>query len=133
METFKRTSTRIYFTSPNHFTMFARLSAFTIAVLTLPALASATALPRGEGSCSSGTLQCCQSVQDPSSTPVQTVLAPLGVNLGDLTADVGLTCDPITVIGAGSNPCSTQAACCTGKDYNNGLAVLGCIPVNVGV
>ncbi|SJL12407.1 related to Fruiting body protein SC1 [Armillaria ostoyae] len=113
--------------------MFARLSAFTIAVLTLPVLASATALPRGgSGSCSSGTLECCKSVQDPKSDAVQTALAPLGLNLGDITADVGLTCNPITVIGAGTNQCSSQAACCTGQNYN-GLAVLGCIPVNVGV
>ncbi|KAK0217167.1 hydrophobin 2 [Armillaria fumosa] len=114
--------------------MFARLSAFTLAVLTLPVLASATVLPRGGtgSSCSSGTLQCCNSVQDPSSSAVQTALAPLGLNLGDIAADVGLTCDPITVIGVGSNPCSTQAACCTGQNYN-GFAVLGCIPVNVGV
>ncbi|KAK0458178.1 hydrophobin 2 [Desarmillaria tabescens] len=116
--------------------MFARLSAFTLAVLALPILASATALPRGgSGTCSSGTLECCKSVQDPSSDPVQSALAALtalGVGLGDITADVGLECDPITVIGAGTNQCSSQAACCTGENYN-GLAVLGCIPVNVGV
>ncbi|KAK0235458.1 hydrophobin 2 [Armillaria nabsnona] len=112
--------------------MFARLSAFTIAVLTLPVLASATALPRGGSGCSSGTPECCKSVQDPKSNAVQTTLATLGLNPGDITADVGLTCDPITVIGAGTNQCSSQAACCSGKNYN-GVAVLGCIPVNVGV
>ncbi|KAK0186742.1 hydrophobin [Armillaria mellea] len=115
--------------------MFARLSAFTVAVLTLPILASATVLPRGgtgSSGCSSGTPQCCQSVADPESTSVQTLLGTLGVPLGDITADVGLTCDPITVIGAGTNQCSNQAACCTGENYN-GIAVLGCIPVNVGV
>ncbi|KAG7441379.1 fungal hydrophobin [Guyanagaster necrorhizus] len=105
--------------------MFARLSAFTLTALALPLLAVAN-------SCSSGTLQCCNSVQDPSSKAVQTALADVGVNVGDITVPVGLTCDPITVIGVGSNQCSSQAACCTGNNYN-GAVVLGCNPVNVGV
>ncbi|KAG7441378.1 hydrophobin [Guyanagaster necrorhizus] len=113
--------------------MFARLSAFSFTLLALPIFASATVLPRGGSSgCTSGTLECCSSVQDPSSNAVQTVLADVGVDVGDITVPVGLTCDPITVIGVGSNQCSSQAACCTGENYN-GLAVLGCIPVNVGV
>ncbi|KAJ7128587.1 hypothetical protein C8R44DRAFT_873295 [Mycena epipterygia] len=47
--------------------------------------------------------QCCSSVVDSSSTVAGKVLGLLGIDLGDITVPVGLTCSPITVIG---NNCS---------------------------
>ncbi|KAK0212027.1 hydrophobin [Armillaria fumosa] len=77
------------------------------------------------------------------------LLAVLGVVAGDLTADVGLTCSPISAIGIGGTNCNAQAVCCennsfvsdsviqidstlTFPDYN-GVVALGCTPINVGL
>ncbi|KAK0442699.1 hydrophobin-251 [Desarmillaria tabescens] len=114
--------------------MFARISSFA-ALLTL---ATATVLPRGGGNgaaCSdTGTAQCCDSVQNPSDLSPSTslLLGLLGVVVGDLTADVGLTCSPISVIGVGGTNCDAQTVCCDNNNFN-GLIALGCIPINIGL
>ncbi|KAK0215189.1 hydrophobin-251 [Armillaria nabsnona] len=111
--------------------MFARLSSVTL--LALPLLASATAVvPRGGASCASGTVQCCDSVQSPTSSAVQTLLGQLGIPIGDVTANVGVTCSPISVIGVGGTSCSNQAVCCQNNNFN-GVVALGCTPINVGL
>ncbi|KAK0493639.1 hydrophobin 2 [Armillaria luteobubalina] len=115
--------------------MFARLSTFTL--LALPILATATAIvPRTDGAaCSAtGTAQCCSSTQSPGnlSGPVQALLGLLGVALGSLTADIGLTCTPITVLGIGSTQCNNQVVCCDNNSFN-GVVALGCTPINIGV
>ncbi|KAK0444146.1 hydrophobin-251 [Armillaria borealis] len=108
--------------------MFARIFA-------LSALAMASALPASTvdgGSCNTGTLECCKSVQSPTSAPIQTLLGLLNIPIGSVTGQVGLTCNPITVIGLGTTQCANQPACCTGNNYN-GLVALGCTPINVGL
>ena len=92
------------FTTPSLSTMmFSRVAAF--AVATLPLLAAATPLAvRGDaGSCSTGSLQCCNSVQSAKSSAVGVILGLLGIVLQDLNVDVGLTCTPITIIGIGNS------------------------------
>ncbi|KAK0442701.1 hydrophobin-251 [Desarmillaria tabescens] len=114
--------------------MFARISSLA-ALLTL---ATATVLPRGGGdgaACSAtGTAQCCESTQSPSdlSPSVVTLLGLLGVVVGDLTANVGLTCSPISVIGVGGTNCDAQTVCCDNNNYN-GVVALGCTPINIGL
>ncbi|KAK0493630.1 hydrophobin-251 [Armillaria luteobubalina] len=114
--------------------MFAHISSFTA----LLALATATILPRGGGdgaACSAtGTAQCCQSTENPSDLSPSTValLGLLGVVVGDLTADVGLTCSPISVIGVGGTSCDSQTVCCDNNNFN-GVIALGCSPINVGL
>ncbi|KAK0184183.1 hydrophobin [Armillaria mellea] len=115
--------------------MFARISTFTL--LALPLLATATAvLPRTDGAagCATGPVQCCNSVQNPSNlTPFATGrLGLLGVVIGDLTANVGVTCSPITVIGVGGTSCTSQTVCCDNNTFN-GLVALGCMPININV
>ncbi|PBK84085.1 hydrophobin-263 [Armillaria gallica] len=110
--------------------MFARLSTFTL--LALPLLATATAIPRDSGTCASGTAQCCSSVQSATSNPIQNLLGLLGIALGSLTGDVGLTCSPITVLGLGTNQCNNQVVCCQNNTFN-GLIALGCNPINIGL
>ncbi|KAK0434498.1 hydrophobin-251 [Armillaria borealis] len=112
--------------------MFARLSS--VALLALPLLASATAVvPRGGGaSCATGTTQCCDSVQSPTSSVVQALLGGLGIPIGDVTANVGVTCSPISVIGVGGTSCSNQVVCCQNNNFN-GVVALGCTPINVGL
>ncbi|KAK0199588.1 hydrophobin 2 [Desarmillaria ectypa] len=113
--------------------MFARISTFTL--LALPLLATATAvLPRTDGAaCSAtGTAQCCASTQSPTSSIVQTLLGLLGIPIGSVTANVGLTCSPITVLGLGGTQCSNQVVCCDNNNFN-GVVALGCTPINIGL
>ncbi|KAK0215367.1 hydrophobin [Armillaria nabsnona] len=110
--------------------MLARLSTFTL--LALPLLATATAIPRDNATCASGTAQCCQSTQNPTSTSMQTLAGLLGIALGSLTGNVGLTCSPITAIGLGTTQCSNQVVCCQNNNFN-GLIALGCTPINVAL
>ncbi|KAF8155516.1 hydrophobin-251 [Crassisporium funariophilum] len=114
--------------------MFARASS--VFVLALPILAAASILPRGgtgpSSQCNVGTLSCCNSVQDASSSAVTSLLGLLGVILDGLTGQVGVNCSPITVIGAGGNSCSAQPACCTGNTFN-GVVTAGCSPINLNL
>jgi hypothetical protein len=72
-----------------------------LSILALPLLAVATPAAVRRDTCSTGSIQCCESVQSASSPGVATLLGLLGIVLQDVTAEVGLTCSPITVIGAG--------------------------------
>ncbi|KAK0464028.1 hydrophobin-251 [Armillaria novae-zelandiae] len=114
--------------------MFARISSFAI----LLTLATATVLPRTDGapcgSSGSAQAQCCQSTEnsDNLSPSTKGLLAGLGVVVGDLTADVGLTCSPISVIGVGGTNCNAQTVCCENNNFN-GVVALGCTPINVGL
>ncbi|KAL1751557.1 SC3 hydrophobin [Schizophyllum commune] len=81
-------------------------------------------------SCSSGPVQCCNSVQRADSQSASLLLGLLGIVLQDLSVIVGLGCTPITVIGAGGNGCSAQTVCCENNQFN-GLINIGCTPINI--
>ncbi|KAJ3863222.1 hydrophobin 2 [Lentinula novae-zelandiae] len=104
--------------------------AFVSAVLAT--LAVATPAPRDEpaSSCSTGPVQCCNSVESASSEGAAGLLGLLGIVLQDLNVDVGLTCSPITVIGASGSSCSAQAVCCEDNSHG-GLISIGCVPVTL--
>lgn len=53
--------------------------------------------------CNVGELQCCNSVQSANSDAVAKVCESLGIAAGSVTGLVGLTCDPVSVIGVGGN------------------------------
>ncbi|KAK0218795.1 hydrophobin-251 [Armillaria novae-zelandiae] len=115
--------------------MFARLYTLFVALFfAIPLLASASAIPRGGDSCTTGAVQCCQSVESAGSTTTltSTLLGLLGVVIGDLGVNVGLTCSPISVIGVGGNSCSAQTVCCENNSFN-GVVAIGCTPINVGL
>ncbi|KAJ3572060.1 hypothetical protein NP233_g3337 [Leucocoprinus birnbaumii] len=82
--------------------------------------------------CNTGDLQCCNSVQAASSNAVGLLLGLLGVVLSDLTALVGITCSPLSVIGVGGNSCSAQPVCCQNNSFN-GIIAIGCTPVNINL
>ncbi|KAJ4466320.1 hydrophobin 2 [Lentinula aciculospora] len=105
-----------------------KLAFVTVALATL---AVATPTPRNEpaSSCSTGPVQCCESVQSASSNPVAIILALLGIVVQDVNANVGVTCSPITVIGTSSS-CSAQAVCCEDNSHG-GLISIGCAPVTL--
>jgi len=64
-------------------------------------LAAATGSPASQ--CSTGDLQCCNSVGKANDASIAKLLGLLGVVVQDVNALVGVTCTPITVIGAGGN------------------------------
>ena len=80
--------------------MFSKLSA----VATFAILAVATATPNSApaSSCSTGPIQCCNTVEKASDPAASKILASIGVVVQDVDALVGLTCSPVTVIGVGT-------------------------------
>ncbi|KAF9056827.1 fungal hydrophobin-domain-containing protein [Rhodocollybia butyracea] len=106
--------------------------AFVSAALATLALASPTARNEPASSCSTGPVQCCQSVQTTTQAAnnagVLALLAVIGVALGDVTGVIGLTCSGINIAGGGT--CSAQAVCCT-DNADGGLISVGCVPVTL--
>ncbi|KAF9003047.1 fungal hydrophobin-domain-containing protein [Cyathus striatus] len=82
--------------------------------------------------CNTGDMQCCNSVKEASSPSIAGLLGALGIAVGSITGQVGVTCSPITAIGAGGNSCTQQPVCCEGNNFN-GIVALGCTPINVGL
>ena len=76
-----------------------------LATIALAALAVATPARRNEpaSQCTTGSLQCCQSVEQADDPAAASIIKSLGIVVQDVTALVGLTCDPIAVVGAGSS------------------------------
>ncbi|KAL5527865.1 hypothetical protein ACEPAG_6666 [Sanghuangporus baumii] len=128
-----------------------------IALLALPILAAATPKPGGGGSpttkpahtstvtvtatstatqaasqCDTGDLQCCNSVQSAGSPAAAGLLGLLGIVIQGLDIPVGLTCDPISVIGLGSASCSAHPVCCQDNSHG-GLISIGCVPVDLSL
>ncbi|KAF8959640.1 fungal hydrophobin-domain-containing protein [Flammula alnicola] len=113
--------------------MFARASS--VFVLALPVLAVASVLPRNgtpSNQCNTGSIQCCDSTQSATSSVVSTLLGLLGIPIGSVTGLVGVTCSPITVIGASGTSCSAQPVCCTDTSFN-GVIATGCTPINLNL
>ncbi|KAI0717353.1 fungal hydrophobin-domain-containing protein [Cerioporus squamosus] len=88
-------------------------------------------------SCSTGDIQCCNSVQSVStpnsraSDPAASVLLGLlGIVVQGVDVLVGLSCSPITVIGVGGGACSATAVCCQDNSHG-GLISIGCLPVSL--
>ncbi|KAK0200386.1 fungal hydrophobin [Desarmillaria ectypa] len=89
-----------------------------------------TTVTEPASSCSSGNLQCCNSVQSGNSNAVSVLLGLLGVVLSDVTALVGITCTPITIVGVGGTGCNQQSVCCQNNTFN-GIIAIGCVPINI--
>ncbi|KAI0821822.1 fungal hydrophobin-domain-containing protein [Trametes gibbosa] len=107
--------------------MLSKVVLFTTAVFT--ALAAATPVPQGSGSCNTGPISCCQDVRTADDHSVATLLGLLGVVVQDLTASVGLQCSPISVVGVSSgNACSATPVCCENNNIG-GLISIGCVPI----
>ncbi|KAF5365947.1 hypothetical protein D9758_006729 [Tetrapyrgos nigripes] len=103
-----------------------------ITVAALATLAAATPVRRDQ--CNTGDIQCCQSVQDSKNLDYTALglLGLLGVVVGDITAQVGVTCSPISAVGVGGNSCTAQPVCCSNNSFN-GVIALGCTPININL
>ncbi|ETW76631.1 hydrophobin-like protein [Heterobasidion irregulare TC 32-1] len=113
--------------------MFARLSLLSVLGLVLVAAAHPSPSTKRTGQCNTGKLNCCDTVGKSDDPSISKQLGLLGVVLQGLSVPVGLSCDPIDLIGVGDGSnCAQQPACCTG-DVQNGLVNLGCTPINAGL
>ncbi|KAF5322781.1 hypothetical protein D9619_000600 [Psilocybe cf. subviscida] len=117
---------------PPNQTTNMQFKAFALASLAVSTLAAATPLEARTGQCSTGTAQCCNSVQAANSPSVATLLGLLGIVVSTVTAQVGVTCSPITAVGVGGTSCSAQPVCCTDNSFN-GVVALGCTPINANL
>ncbi|KAJ2914457.1 hypothetical protein MD484_g5980, partial [Candolleomyces efflorescens] len=82
--------------------------------------------------CTTGPIQCCNSLQTAGTPGLDVILGLLGVVLGDINLPVGVTCSPISVIGVPGNSCSGQVVCCKDNTFN-GIISIGCTPVNINL
>ncbi|KDQ62773.1 hypothetical protein JAAARDRAFT_190053 [Jaapia argillacea MUCL 33604] len=81
--------------------------------------------------CTTGALECCNSVEAASSPAAAAVIKSLGIVVQDVNALVGLTCSPITAVGVGSGTaCSASPVCCTDNSWGSAIS-LGCLPVTL--
>ncbi|KIJ92755.1 hypothetical protein K443DRAFT_648166 [Laccaria amethystina LaAM-08-1] len=102
---------------------------------TLATFVAATPVPGGgdgiNNSCNTGSLQCCNQTFSSTSGTAGLLGALLNLNLGQLTGQIGLSCTPISVIGAGGGAsCTQQPVCCSGNTYY-GLINVGCSPISL--
>ncbi|KAJ3576503.1 hypothetical protein NP233_g386 [Leucocoprinus birnbaumii] len=57
--------------------------------LALPAFVAATAIPRQSGSCNTGSIQCCNQIQQATPQTANLLSGLLGIALGSLTLPIG--------------------------------------------
>ncbi|KAL0948412.1 hypothetical protein HGRIS_010993 [Hohenbuehelia grisea] len=101
--------------------MFAKATLSISALFTLFTLASA----QSAGQCNTGTLQCCNSVQNANSASFAGLLGAIGVPLQGVTGLIGFTCSPITGIGVGGgSTCSQTPVCCQGNSFSECRSLL---------
>jgi len=79
-----------------------------VSAIAFATLATATPTGTGGGSapipasqCNTGPIQCCNSLQAANTPAAAGLLGLLGVVVQDVTALVGITCSPLSVIGVG--------------------------------
>jgi len=112
--------------------MFSKLAI--VATTVFAALAVAAPAPAAwngpSGQSSTGSQQCCNSVQKADSPQASKLLGALGLQVAaDLL--VGITCSPISIAAiAGGSSCSQQPVSCNNDNFN-GIVALGCTPLNV--
>ncbi|KAI0740335.1 fungal hydrophobin-domain-containing protein [Earliella scabrosa] len=82
----------------------------------------------GAGQCSTGPVQCCNTVAESDSEEGKALLGLLNVDVSDIKGLVAAQCSPITVVGAGRSECSSHAVCCQNNN-TGGLVSVGCVPV----
>ncbi|KAG9310811.1 hydrophobin [Chiua virens] len=102
--------------------MFARVLAL------LPLVLAASAFQ-----CNTGGAYCCdstQTVQQAQNTLVAYNLVNAAAQIGGL---VGLSCNPVTVIGTGNGCQAQQQPVCCQDNRENGAVNLGCSPANASV
>ncbi|KDQ34021.1 putative class I hydrophobin superfamily [Pleurotus ostreatus PC15] len=83
-------------------------------------------------SCSTSSLACFQNSGTAKDAGIASLIATLGIDVGDIDGLIGATCSPITSIGAGDASCSAKALCCDNNTFK-GVAASGCVPVDLSL
>ncbi|KAJ7898571.1 fungal hydrophobin [Mycena olivaceomarginata] len=105
--------------------MFSKFSVVVASVLVTLAAAIPTSVPITTPDSD----QCCASVVDSKSTAAGAVLGLLGIDLGDISIPVGLSCSPITVLGSNCGGITTR---CDAPEIEWGnLIAINCIPITL--
>ncbi|KAL7284173.1 hypothetical protein ACG7TL_001455 [Trametes sanguinea] len=95
---------------------------------TITVTATAPAATETAGDCSTGPIQCCNSVQSASDPVASLLLGLLGIVVEGVDVLLGLNCSPISVIGVGGGNCDANVVCCQNNNVG-GLISIGCVPV----
>ncbi|KAI0760693.1 hypothetical protein C8Q74DRAFT_1372509 [Fomes fomentarius] len=98
----------------------------------MPLLAAATPVDikaRGDGTCNTGPVQCCNTTATAGSAAGSAILGLLGIVLQDLNLLLGLSCSPISVIGAGLAAAAVRRPCAARTTAI--LISIGCIPIQL--
>jgi len=90
--------------------------------VTVTVTATATATQTALSQCNVSNQQCCNSLQSSSDSLVSLLLGLLGVVLDGVTAEVGLTCSPLNIIGVTGTSCSAQPVCCENNSFSNAVS-----------
>ncbi|KLO12313.1 hypothetical protein SCHPADRAFT_905221 [Schizopora paradoxa] len=91
----------------------------------------------GAAQCPTGIeqLQCCRQTTTRSANPsLDALLKLLGYPESSVGSDVncGVTCSPVTEIGAGGDTgCDADLDCCDGPNVGDGIVIIGCTPVTI--
>ncbi|PCH34690.1 fungal hydrophobin, partial [Wolfiporia cocos MD-104 SS10] len=82
--------------------------------------------------CNTGPVQCCDSLERASAPRASSLLAALGVMLGDEDTLVGMGCSNAGVDVLGGNSCDATPVCCENNTFN-GLINIGCSPIIINL
>ncbi|ESK83024.1 hydrophobin [Moniliophthora roreri MCA 2997] len=107
--------------------MFTKVAQVVVAFMAFSVLAGAQ-----DSECNTESVQCCNDIKKADDPAVAGLLGLVGAVVQDVTAQVGVTCNPITVLGGGANSCSAQTVCCKDNSFN-GVVAIGCTPINVNL
>ncbi|KAF9043227.1 hypothetical protein BJ165DRAFT_1390861 [Panaeolus papilionaceus] len=106
------------------------------AVLALGAVAvSALSAVNVDGinySWNTGSVQCCASYQAPANYDAASIASLVGINAQDVTGQLGVQCNPITGIGAGTGANRASSPTCCQENFQNQLLGTNCTPATVG-
>lgn len=71
---------------------------------------------------------CCNQIARTTDTNAASLISLLGIVTSGVQ-QVGLSCNPMSTVGTGPNPCTAIPAYCTGQDIS-GLIVFNCCDTN---
>ncbi|KAH9895768.1 fungal hydrophobin-domain-containing protein [Cubamyces lactineus] len=90
---------------------------------------SSGAIPAGE--CNTGSIQCCDQVEDAKSDQMSSIISSLGIDPLSAIGLAGTSCSPIDVLGlGGGTSCNQMPVCCNNNTFQ-GLINIGCVPIIV--
>ncbi|THU84055.1 fungal hydrophobin [Dendrothele bispora CBS 962.96] len=103
---------------------------FTAALATLAVAVRTRRDEIGASQCTTGPVQCCESIQKATNPGIVKILDSLGIVVEDPDILIGVTCTPISIVGAGGDSCSTNPVCCKDNSFG-GVVAIDCVPVDL--